>query len=89
VWQKLTMYRQMRRNKTNLEILSLREYLGSDLRSYEFSITKKEHLFVRVEVFGAVTMKNAVFWDVTSCGSLVIFLRNLLRLLVTANVVLS
>jgi hypothetical protein len=25
--------------------------------------------FVRFEVFTAVTMKNAVFWDVTLCGS--------------------
>jgi hypothetical protein len=25
--------------------------------------------FVRFEVFTAVTMKNAVFWDVTPCGS--------------------
>jgi hypothetical protein len=24
---------------------------------------------VRFEVFTAVTMKNAVFWDVTQCGS--------------------
>jgi hypothetical protein len=24
---------------------------------------------VRFEVFTAVTMKNSVFWDVTSCGS--------------------
>jgi hypothetical protein len=26
-------------------------------------------LFVRFEVFTAVTMKNGVFWDVTPCGS--------------------
>jgi hypothetical protein len=26
-------------------------------------------IFVRFEVFTAVTMKNGVFWDVTSCGS--------------------
>jgi hypothetical protein len=25
--------------------------------------------YVRFEVFTAVTMKNSVFWDVTSCGS--------------------
>jgi hypothetical protein len=25
--------------------------------------------FVRFEVFLAVTMKNAIFWDVTPCGS--------------------
>jgi hypothetical protein len=25
--------------------------------------------YVRFEVFTAVTMKNAVFWDVTQCGS--------------------
>jgi hypothetical protein len=25
--------------------------------------------FVRFEVFTAVTVKNAVFWDVTPCGS--------------------
>jgi hypothetical protein len=27
-----------------------------------------EELLVRFEVFTAVTMKNGVFWDVTSCG---------------------
>jgi hypothetical protein len=26
-------------------------------------------IFVRFEVFMAVTMKNGVFWDVTPCGS--------------------
>jgi hypothetical protein len=26
-------------------------------------------IIVRFEVFTAVTMKNAVFWDVTPCGS--------------------
>jgi hypothetical protein len=25
-------------------------------------------LYARFEVFTAVTMKNAIFWDVTSCG---------------------
>jgi hypothetical protein len=39
-------------------------------------------------------MKNGVFWDVTPCGSStteyqVVFLRSVLRLLVTANVVRS
>jgi hypothetical protein len=28
-----------------------------------------KNLFVRFEVFTAVTMKNGVFWDVTPCGS--------------------
>jgi hypothetical protein len=53
-------------------------------------------LRVRFEVFTVVTMKNAVFWDVTSCGSCknrrtmyIIFLRSVLRLLVTSNVVPS
>jgi nucleoside permease NupC len=27
------------------------------------------HAYVRSEVFTVVTMKNAVFWDVTPCGS--------------------
>jgi hypothetical protein len=27
------------------------------------------HCYVRFEVFMAVTSKNAVFWDVASCGS--------------------
>jgi hypothetical protein len=26
-------------------------------------------IYVRFEVFTAVTMKNGVFWDVTPCGS--------------------
>jgi hypothetical protein len=39
-------------------------------------------ILVRFEVFTAVTMKNAVFWDV-------VFLRSVRRLLVTASVVPS
>jgi hypothetical protein len=31
-------------------------------------------------------MKNAVFCDVTPCGSCIIYLRSVLRLLVTSNV---
>jgi hypothetical protein len=42
--------------------------------------------YVRFEVFTAVTMKNGVFWDVTPCGSCIVFLRSVRRLLVTANV---
>jgi hypothetical protein len=35
-------------------------------------------------------MKNGVFWDVTPCGScMLVFLRSLRRLLVTASVVPS
>jgi hypothetical protein len=33
------------------------------LRSFE------EVLWVRLQVFTAVTMQNCVFWDVTPCGS--------------------
>jgi hypothetical protein len=36
-----------------------------------------------------VTMKNVVFWDVTPCGTHKVFLRSMLRSLVTANVVPS
>jgi hypothetical protein len=32
-------------------------------------ITEDGVLHVRFEVFTAVTMKNGVLWDVTSCGS--------------------
>jgi hypothetical protein len=32
-------------------------------------ITSPPKRSVRFEVFTAVTMKNAVFWDVTPCGS--------------------
>jgi hypothetical protein len=30
--------------------------------------TPASKFYVRFEVFTAVTMKNAVFWDVTPCG---------------------
>jgi hypothetical protein len=54
-------------------------------------ITNIRVSYVRFEVFTAVTMKNAVFWDVTPCGSCVnhAFLRIVRLLLVTANVVPS
>jgi hypothetical protein len=38
------------------------------LKSYIEDVYGSDYL-VRFEVFTAVTMKNAVFWDVTSCGS--------------------
>jgi hypothetical protein len=40
---------------------------------------------VKLDVITAVTMKNAVFWDVTLCGTL----RSVFWLLVTANAVPS
>jgi hypothetical protein len=52
-----------------------------------------KHRVERFEVFTPVTMENGVFWDVTRCNSCKnrrfggdIFLRSVLRLLVTANV---
>jgi hypothetical protein len=39
----------------------------------------------KIRVLTAVTMKKALFWDVTTCSSL----RSVRRLLVTANIVLS
>jgi hypothetical protein len=30
-------------------------------------VNNKETLYIRFEVFTAVTMKNGVLWDVTSC----------------------
>jgi hypothetical protein len=46
-----------------MNILSLRIY------AKELFVLKLLHSYVRFEVFTAVTMKNAVFWDVTLCGS--------------------
>jgi hypothetical protein len=36
---------------------------------YDFSKENKKVKYVRVEVFTAVIMKNAVFWDVAPCSS--------------------
>jgi hypothetical protein len=33
------------------------------------AITEPGRDYVRVEVFTAVTIKNAVFWNITPCGS--------------------
>jgi hypothetical protein len=33
------------------------------------TLAAKKYQYVRFEVFTAVTIKNGVFWDVTSCGS--------------------
>jgi hypothetical protein len=48
----------------------------------------KLSLYLRSEVFTAVTMKNAVFWDVAQCSSCK-NRRSVRRLLVTANIVPS
>jgi hypothetical protein len=36
---------------------------------FHYHFYKLASLYVRLEVFMAVTMKNDVFWDVTPCGS--------------------
>jgi hypothetical protein len=46
-----------------------------------------KQMFSGFEVFTAVTMKNAVFWGLTPCGSYILHSRH--HLLVTANVVPS
>jgi hypothetical protein len=48
--------------------LSIRE-LGVIEATLSLKWTDEEWPLVRFEVFTAVTMKNGVFWDVTSCGS--------------------
>jgi hypothetical protein len=66
------------------------------------SINNKNSLYnksrVRYEVFTAVTMKNAVFWDITPCGSCknwhfrgmyCLHYHNGLQLLVTAGIIPS
>jgi hypothetical protein len=35
----------------------------------EYRHEKLRQDYIEFEVFTAVTMKNAVFWDVTPCGS--------------------
>jgi hypothetical protein len=35
---------------------------------YRHTVFAEQNLYVRFEVFTAVTMKNDVFWDVTPCG---------------------
>jgi hypothetical protein len=52
----------------------------------------EHYIYLRLEVFTAVTVKNGVFWDVTPCGSCkkyLVFLRSVRRLLVTASIVPS
>jgi hypothetical protein len=44
-----------------------RFYLATQLRLK--SILSEQRLRVRFEVFKAVSMKNAVFWHITPCGS--------------------
>jgi hypothetical protein len=40
----------------------------TSLYSSQLSTFMRHKLFLRFEVFTEVTMKNAVFWDVTPCG---------------------
>jgi hypothetical protein len=41
----------------------------SDTGNVNYSDKQRTMTHVRIEVFMMVTMKNAVFWDVTPCGS--------------------
>jgi hypothetical protein len=41
----------------------------SSTPSPPLAVSKATVFLVRLEVFTAVAMKNAVFWDVTPCGS--------------------
>jgi hypothetical protein len=42
--------------------------LGLRMRNYAYLFLKNSKQNVRFEVFTAVTMKNAVFWDVAPCS---------------------
>jgi hypothetical protein len=53
-----------------LRMFSISSSETSALNTAFFIVTDvKTSNQVRFEVFTAVTMKNGVFWDVTSCGS--------------------
>jgi hypothetical protein len=56
--------------------------IGWDLlwRRNTFPVRDELGFYIRFEVFTTVTMKNAVFWDITLCG----FLRSVRRLLVSS-----
>jgi hypothetical protein len=56
----------------------------SAIEGSEFHSAWGKKLFVRFEIFTAVTMKNGVFWDISF-----VFLRSRRRLLVTANFIPS
>jgi hypothetical protein len=70
-----------------LSVPYLRRILPMCPRMSEW-FAEQESSLVRFEVFTAVTMQNGVFWDVNAV-SLLVFLRSVRRLLVTASVVLS
>jgi hypothetical protein len=52
-----------------IKLLALIQYSPSVIARDQNSKDEGKFSFVRFEVFKAVTMKNAVFWDVTPCGS--------------------
>jgi hypothetical protein len=41
--------------------------MNAEVTKLNYELYQEKNLQVRFEVFTAVTMKNAVFWDVTPC----------------------
>jgi hypothetical protein len=65
-------------------------HLYSLIESSTLHTNTKPFSRCNIEVFTAATIKNAVFWDVTPCGSCkILFIRSVLQLVVTADVVSS
>jgi hypothetical protein len=54
-------------NNNNNKLYSCVMCSGSEILSWSNQSATYE--YVRFEIFTAVTMKNAVYWDVTPCGS--------------------
>jgi hypothetical protein len=53
-------------NATVNFVIPFRDYCSPNPKLSIFRVIKCR--FIKFEVFRAVTMKNAIFWDVTSCG---------------------
>jgi hypothetical protein len=55
--------------KRTMAVMYLHERWQHMLKISDIHKFKLMFIFVKFEVFTAVTMKSAAYWDVTSCGS--------------------
>jgi hypothetical protein len=65
----VTLMETLNSSETSVVTRAIRRKIPEEGILHSNRREKRKILYIRFEVFTAVTMKNGAFWDVTACGS--------------------